>query len=347
MSNNEGEVMVDSNDESGEEMSSPEASPGKPREISGNGLDGLDDQLNGMTIDPEAFMRSLPAPVKRRVKALKKLQMERVKVESRFYEELHQLEAKFAEKFAPMDERRANIASGDIEPTDSECEWKSEDESTEEPEGPEAGGDTKSPNAINTPDVKGVPAFWLTVLKHAGEVSELIQDHDEPILSHLTDIKLKLSGSGEPIGYVLEFYFSPNEYFSNKMLTKKYNMKMEPDDGDILFEGPEIASSEGCEIDWKTGKNVTVKTIKKKQKHKKSGVQRTVTKQVQNDSFFNFFSPPSAEEQNDPSSEEIEAQLQTDYEIGHFIRFVCFNLSFFYFCTRSVFFMAFYNIHFK
>jgi hypothetical protein len=35
-----------------------------------------------------------------------------------------------------------------------------------------------------------------------------------------------------------------------------------------------------------------VKTIKKKQKHKSRGSVRTVTKTVQNDSFFNFFSPP-------------------------------------------------------
>lgn len=46
-----------------------------------------------------------------------------------------------------------------------------------------------------------------------------------------------------------------------------------------------------CTIDWKKGKNVTVKTIKKKQKHKGRGTVRTITKQVPNESFFNFFSP--------------------------------------------------------
>lgn len=47
-----------------------------------------------------------------------------------------------------------------------------------------------------------------------------------------------------------------------------------------------------CTIDWSKGKNVTLKTIKKKQKHKGRGTVRTVTKTVPNDSFFNFFSPP-------------------------------------------------------
>jgi hypothetical protein len=50
-----------------------------------------------------------------------------------------------------------------------------------------------------------------------------------------------------------------------------------------------------CKIDWKKGKNVTVKTVKKKQKHKASGTTRTIQKTVQSDSFFNFFSPPSRE----------------------------------------------------
>ena len=50
-----------------------------------------------------------------------------------------------------------------------------------------------------------------------------------------------------------------------------------------------------CTIDWKKGKNVTVKVIKKMQKHKGRGTKRTVTKTVQNDSFFNFFGPPAGE----------------------------------------------------
>lgn len=52
-----------------------------------------------------------------------------------------------------------------------------------------------------------------------------------------------------------------------------------------------IPSVSSCQIDWHKGKDVTVKTIKKKQKHKGRGTVRTVTKQVPNDSFFNFFNP--------------------------------------------------------
>lgn len=53
-----------------------------------------------------------------------------------------------------------------------------------------------------------------------------------------------------------------------------------------------LAPARSCTIDWVKGKNVTLKTIKKKQKHKGRGTVRTVTKTVPNDSFFNFFTPP-------------------------------------------------------
>lgn len=51
-----------------------------------------------------------------------------------------------------------------------------------------------------------------------------------------------------------------------------------------------------CPIEWTKGKNVTLKTIKKKQKHKGRGTVRTVTKTVPNDSFFNFFTPPEGKD---------------------------------------------------
>ena len=71
------------------------------------------------------------------------------------------------------------------------------------------------------------------------------------------------------------------------MLTKTYRMRSEPDDSDpFSFDGPEIMGGTGCQIDWKKGKNVTLKTIKKKPKHKGCGTVRTVTKTVSNNSFI-------------------------------------------------------------
>ncbi|XP_017659736.1 PREDICTED: nucleosome assembly protein 1-like 1 [Lepidothrix coronata] len=146
------------------------------------------------------------------------------------------------------------------------------------------------------------------------------QEHDEPILKYLKDIKVKFSEVGQPMSFTLEFHFEPNDYFTNEVLTKTYRMRSEPDDSDpFSFDGPEIMGCTGCQIDWKKGKNVTLKTIKKKQKHKGRGTVRTVTKTVSNDSFFNFFSPPEVPESGD-LDDDSEAILAADFEIGHFLR---------------------------
>ena len=92
--------------------------------------------------------------------------------------------------------------------------------------------------------------------------------------------------------FTLHFHFHANDFFTNTVLTKEYHMKCEPSEDDpFSFEGPEIYKCTGCAVNWKQGKNLTVKTVKKKQKHKSKGNVRTVTKTVKNDSFFNFFDP--------------------------------------------------------
>jgi hypothetical protein len=74
---------------------------------------------------------------------------------------------------------------------------------------------------------------------------------------------------------------------------------------------------QGCTIDWKKGKNVTVKVVKKKQKHRSRGSVRTVTRTVQNDSFFNFFEPPTVDDVENEMDEHIQSLLTADFEIGH------------------------------
>ena len=55
------------------------------------------------------YSYSLPKVVKRRLKALKKLQFEMIKIESKFYEEVHELECKYAAQYQPLFERVINI----------------------------------------------------------------------------------------------------------------------------------------------------------------------------------------------------------------------------------------------
>merc|ERR1719433_1038881 len=271
------------------------------------------------------YIASLPAPVKRRLKALKRIQLESTKIEAKFYEEVHKLECKYHEMYKPLYDQRAKITKGEYEPNEDECEWPSDDEEDEE----ELAGDMKDKAKLEDEkakkekeekEMKGVPEFWLTIFKNVDMLQEMVQEADEPLLHKLTDITVTFSE--QPMGFTLHFYFAPNDYFSNLILTKEYEMKCEPSEDDpFSFEGPEIFKCKGCTINWKEGKNLTVKTVKKKQKHKSKGNVRTITKQVKNDSFFNFFDPPTVPD--DPKAEvdeDTQALLTADFEIGHYIR---------------------------
>jgi len=289
-------------------------------------LQAIQDRLNGRGL----LAMNLHPVVKRRIKALKKLQKKCLDIESKFYEEVHALECKYASQYDPLYEKRKDIIGGVVEPTDSDCEWASEDEEEDDAIAEElkkkmnlgGDGDAKTPGSDE--NAKGVPEFWLHIFRQVDTLSEMLQEHDEPIVRHLEDIKVKYSDPGKPMSFELEFLFSENDYFTNKSLSKVYMMRAEPDEADPLsFEGPEIIKCTGCKIDWKKGKDVTVKVIKKRQKHKSKGSVRTIEKKVKADSFFNFFDPPVVPTPDDgveEMDEETEALLAADFEIGHFFR---------------------------
>uniref|UniRef100_A0A8C9QVG3 Nucleosome assembly protein 1-like 4b n=1 Tax=Scleropages formosus TaxID=113540 RepID=A0A8C9QVG3_SCLFO len=279
--------------------------------------DGLDSITHNPPIDVESL---LPKLVKRRVNALKQLQVQGTHLEAKFYKEVHELERKYSALYQPIFDKRRDIVTGAVEPTDEECAWHSDQEDeeglAEDLNKKVTVEEDKKEETATEEDPKGIPEFWLTIFRRVDMLSDMLQEHDEPILKHLKDIKVKFSEPDEPMSFTLEFHFEPNNYFKNEVLTKAYRMKSEPDTDDpFSFEGPEIVDCEGCQIDWHKGKDVTVKTIKKKQKHKGRGTVRTVTKQVPNDSFFNFFNPVKG-----MSDEDSEFTLATDFEIGHFFR---------------------------
>ncbi|KAM6224980.1 LOW QUALITY PROTEIN: nucleosome assembly protein 1-like 4 [Rhynchocyon petersi] len=262
-------------------------------------LAALQERLENVSHTPSSYIETLPKAVKRRISALKQLQVKCAHIEAKFYEEVHDLERKYAALYQPLFDKRREFITGDVEPTDAESEWHSESDEEDK-----LAGDLKKKvvlteteaAAAEEPSPKGIPEFWFTIFRNVDMLSELVQS------------------------FVLEFHFEPNDYFTNSVLTKTYKMKSEPDKADpFSFEGPEIVDCDGCTIDWKKGKNVTVK-IKKKQKHKGRGTVRTITKQVPNDSFFNFFSPLKASGDGESLDEYSEFTLASDFEIGHFFR---------------------------
>jgi len=301
-------------------------------------------KLNGLVGAPTGFIETLPTCVKNRLNALKNVQVACAHLEGKFYEEAHQLEMKYAGLFKPLYDKRKDIVNAIYEPTEEESKWvepgeeeddedkvEQDEKSTEKQE--EKSEDEKMAESVLNQlkldeNTKGIPEFWLTAMKNVELIEEMIQEHDEEVLKHLTDVKLIFTGKkgdiGEDdaeMGFVLEFQFSPNDYFTNTALTKTYRMKSEPDKDDpFSFDGPDIFACTGCKIDWKKGKNITQKQVKKKQKHKGRGQTRIITKMVKTDSFFNFFDPPEVPDDDDDLDEETEALLAVDFEIGHFFR---------------------------
>jgi len=291
-----------------------------------NVMAALQGKLSTMIGTNSGYVQSLPAPVKKRLKALKKIQFEATKIEAQFYEEVHQLECKYHTKLEPLYAKRVTITKGDHEPTEEECEWPSDSEDEEEQTlakevNEKAKLEEEKKKEEEEKDVKGVPQFWLTIFKNVEMIADMVQEADEPALEALYDVTVTFTEKN-PMGFTLYFHFSPNDYFENQVLTKTYELKCEPQEDDpFSFEGPEIIKCTGCTVEWKKGKNLTVKQVKKKQKHKSKGSIRTITKQVKADSFFNFFDPPVVpDDPNAEVDEDTQALLTVDFEIGHYIR---------------------------
>jgi len=257
------------------------------------------------------------AEVRRRVCALKKLQVDAVKIEADFYERVHQLEKEFQSRFDVVNVKRAEIVSGQREPTDGEADMPLLGSmEKEELESVEKKWNEKNPNS----GVAGIPDFWLNVLRGASGINEMVQEQDVPILKHLTDITCSIDE--EPKSYTLHFHFSQNEYFTNSVLDKFYEISTGIDEKSPFdYEGPVVISVKGTEINWKDGKNVTKKIIKKKVK-KGTSAGKFITKTIKNDSFFNFFDPTvtAVPEGQVEADEEQHDLMRSDFELGQLFR---------------------------
>ena len=215
-------------------------------------------KLHSLAGRSSGYIESLPALVRRRVAGLKGIQKEHSKIEVEFQDEVLNLEKRFFAKFAPLYEKRAKIVNGLAEPTDEEVKaGEREEEGNEDKaiktESAEEGADHEN--------LTGIPEFWLSAMKNQVSLAELITDRDETALKYLTDIRMEYL---DQPGFRLVFEFSENEHFSNKLITKTYFYQEESGyGGDFIYD-----RAEGDKIDWKAGKDLTVRIESKKQRNK-------------------------------------------------------------------------------
>jgi len=247
---------------------------------------------------PRPDIHKLPVEVKGRINALKNLQLNAIKAEAEYHKQVQQLDIKFQAKFDEIHRKQAMVINGSHEPSGPEVEWDSESPD-EDSESNKLGVHPNYPEGV-----KGIPKFWLHVLKNANEDSlmGLVEPHDEKVLSHMKDLTVSLRTDG----FTLHFHFEENPFFSNQVLSKDYTYSEGPEpESPLSYDGPEIVSTKGCSIDWKEGKDVTSLVDKIETCGK--------TREEETDSFFNFFNPPNKEDC------DMNA-LAEDFEIGFAIK---------------------------
>eukprot|EP01025_Chloroclados_australasicus_P019715 TRINITY_DN2077_c0_g1_i1.p1 TRINITY_DN2077_c0_g1~~TRINITY_DN2077_c0_g1_i1.p1 ORF type:complete len:334 (+),score=61.48 TRINITY_DN2077_c0_g1_i1:134-1135(+) len=234
--------------------------------------------------DPEKFLSEQPQHVQSRVDALKELQNKYEECHNQFLKEVKALQLKYQSIQEPLLTEQREIISGN-----------------------------KGVKGADEGD-GGIPNFWVNALVKSYIVGEIVQERDLPVLAFLKDIRARLLPDEN--GFELIFKFDENNpYFDNTELVKTYIM--------VDLEFTMLKSAKGTTINWKEGKDVTKKTMRRKVKPGQalSGPQIKV---VKTDSFFNFFDPPQLpEEQQDIEQDklqELQETLESDYEVGATIR---------------------------
>merc|ERR1711874_552615 len=145
------------------------------------GLAALQAKLRRFLGTPSGYISSLPPVVKRRIKALKKLQLQYTEMEAEFYKEVHALEVKYDKMHQALYEKRGKVVNASHEPTDEEADFPSDDEdekdlSKEMEEKAKIEEKEKSEeNKVHDMDenTKGIPEFWLTIFKNVDLLAEM------------------------------------------------------------------------------------------------------------------------------------------------------------------------------
>lgn len=215
------------------------------------------------------------------VQSVKQMLNETRAIEIEFFERVYDLETEFQNRHETVYRKRCEIVNADYVPTEAEGVL-SDNEALHCTDEKNAKTQFKAP--------VGVPHFWFNVL--ASTITE-IHENDRPMLEHLTDV----TGKNKPLsdlGFVLDFHFSPNEYFENAVLRKEYFYTSS--DNKMIHEIPLIRKSVGCEIKWKDGRVPT------------------------HPSFFDFLSSSKMISNSEEEFMSYITGIQKDFELGYFIK---------------------------
>jgi nucleosome assembly protein 1-like 1 len=302
---------------------------------SGAAADALDD-------DDEAdidWTEDMPAPVRRRVRALRDVQARMDDLARKLARERAALEAKFEREAAPLAAERAEVVSGAkaverYDVLDDEdggtsvsccvcvCVYGKGDvlllgekgskrrRSSPPPLTTRAPSPDPSKKTKKTAPDSGIPDFWLTAMTNHDMVGEYVTERDAEVLACLTDVRAETLTGDDSGGFRLAFEFSwppgTPPAFANKpaILTKTFYME----------DSAELVPKRfvGTDVQWAAGRDPTVQEVRRKKKKKggkgggKGGAggdadENSAPPALEPcDSFFRFFRTPEVPE--DPAA---------------------------------------------
>ena len=215
-------------------------------------------------------IEAMPVEVKNRFKCLYMLSDRRSKLNDMFSKEVDALELKIRAKKAPHLADRKKIISGEIKdftehlPIFDSTHTKLETivagivKTKQEQEDDEADAKEHEPTDVeHLKGVEGIPDFWPRCFKNNKMLGQVIKgDKDKAVFEHLTDVEKVETVTDKKKTIKSTLHFSENEWFNNKELSLSICYKDE--------EGEEVDKTEGTEIEWKDGKDLTKKKTKKK-----------------------------------------------------------------------------------
>lgn len=228
----------------------------------------------------EAAIKNLPLAEKIKALAIYRYYQEINKIEEEKVKEVKELQKKYLKLEDPIIKAQNAIINGEKALTLDELKNKEKYLSEEEQKSIETNLSAKK-----------IPEYWLKAMKNCDVLKEEVTASDQEALKFLHNIHV-IDEEGTD-NFEIVFTFTENPFFKNKELKKKFILK-----DDMPVKG------EGTVIEWEQGKDLTKKEIKKKQKNKKTGQSRVVTKIVDADSFFNFFGTVTVSEAEDVEADE-------------------------------------------
>eukprot|EP00057_Strongylocentrotus_purpuratus_P032581 XP_788102.2 PREDICTED: protein SET [Strongylocentrotus purpuratus] len=137
--------------------------------------------------------------------------------------------------------------------------------------------------------IEKIPHFWATTFTHHPQLSMLLDEGDEDALQYLSKVEVKEFDDIKS-GYRINFFFTPNPYFENEVISKEFHLN---ETGD--------PKSKATPIRWKPNKDLTKGNLSG---NLKDGRKRTHT---DNESFFCWFT-----EQSEAGADELGEVLKDD-----------------------------------